>query len=351
MPALEPVPRDHVVTKTFYLLDNFVGRTDMGQTWIEALPPLEPNDRSRGRRAQATACRRSSSPPTISPAPGPPTNAAQPLYPLMPGGPRQREMALRGGVNLVMYALTGNYKADQVHAKDLLERLVALNAWSLAFSPLLPVAWIWRAGGGGAHRRRRSRLWRRPRAACLRALAAALLLLALAGPTLQREDRKPLKDVVARGHRPLAAATGSASAPRRPTRRARRWRSSSPRSAMSKCASSRRRATIPTITACSCSARLREALRDTPPERVGGAIIVTDGIVHDIPASPDALGFHAPLHVLVTGHEGERDRRLELVEAPRFGIVGKAQTIVARVTDSASDGQSRRSSPSGATAS
>ena len=46
-----------------------------------------------------------------------------PLYPLTPGGPRQREMALRGGVNLVMYALTGNYKADQVHARDLLERL------------------------------------------------------------------------------------------------------------------------------------------------------------------------------------------------------------------------------------
>jgi hypothetical protein len=46
-----------------------------------------------------------------------------PLHPLTPGGPRQREMALRGGVNLVMYALTGNYKADQVHARDLLERL------------------------------------------------------------------------------------------------------------------------------------------------------------------------------------------------------------------------------------
>ena len=46
-----------------------------------------------------------------------------PLHPLVPGGPRQRELAWRGGVNLVMYALTGNYKADQVHAKDLLERL------------------------------------------------------------------------------------------------------------------------------------------------------------------------------------------------------------------------------------
>ena len=47
----------------------------------------------------------------------------QPLYPLTPGGARQREMALRGGVNLVMYTLTGNYKSDQVHVRDLLERL------------------------------------------------------------------------------------------------------------------------------------------------------------------------------------------------------------------------------------
>ena len=45
------------------------------------------------------------------------------LYPLEPGGPRQREMALRGGVNIVMYTLTGNYKADQVHVPELLERL------------------------------------------------------------------------------------------------------------------------------------------------------------------------------------------------------------------------------------
>ena len=47
VPLLEPIPRDHVVTKTFYLLDSFVGRTDMGQTWIEALPPPDPNDRSK----------------------------------------------------------------------------------------------------------------------------------------------------------------------------------------------------------------------------------------------------------------------------------------------------------------
>ena len=123
LPELEPVPRDHVVTKTFYLLDAFVGRTENGQTWIEALPPIDPRDRvNKPARAGDSV-----SPVIITSNDLAGAWAAHedgsPLHPLTPGGPRQREMALRGGVNLVMYALTGNYKADQVHARDLLERL------------------------------------------------------------------------------------------------------------------------------------------------------------------------------------------------------------------------------------
>jgi hypothetical protein len=79
---------------------------------------------------------------------------------------------------------------------------------------------------------------------------------------------------------------------------------------------------------------LADGLKDAPRERIGAAILVTDGIVHDVPASAAALGFAAPVHALVTGHEGERDRRIELIEAPRFGIVGRDQTIRARVVDS-----------------
>ncbi|MDE3176127.1 MAG: DUF4159 domain-containing protein, partial [Pseudomonadota bacterium] len=123
VPVLEPVPSDHVVTKTFYLLKTFVGRTENGQTWIEALPPIDPKDRvNRPARAGDSV-----SPIVITSNDLAGGWAAREdgsaLYPLVPGGPRQREMALRGGVNLVMYALTGNYKADQVHARDLLERL------------------------------------------------------------------------------------------------------------------------------------------------------------------------------------------------------------------------------------
>ncbi len=123
VPALEPVPGDHVVTKTFYLLKSFVGRTENGQTWIEALPPVDPNDRGNAPARAGDSV----SPIVITSNDLAGAWAAREdgsaLYPLVPGGPRQREMALRGGVNLVMYALTGNYKADQVHARDLLERL------------------------------------------------------------------------------------------------------------------------------------------------------------------------------------------------------------------------------------
>ena len=123
VPELEPVPHDHVLTKTFYLLDRIVGRTAIGQTWIEALPPLDPNVHVQ-RPARAGD---SVSPIIIASddlAAAWAEDADQrPLYPLIPGGARQRELALRSGVNLVMYTLTGNYKADQVHAKDILERL------------------------------------------------------------------------------------------------------------------------------------------------------------------------------------------------------------------------------------
>ena len=123
VPELEPVPRDHVVTKTFYLIDRFVGRTEDGQTWIEALPPPDPSDPTpRPARAGDSVSPLIIASDDLAAAWAEDADR-RPLYPLIPGGARQRELALRSGVNLVMYTLTGNYKADQVHAKDILERL------------------------------------------------------------------------------------------------------------------------------------------------------------------------------------------------------------------------------------
>ncbi len=77
---------------------------------------------------------------------------------------------------------------------------------------------------------------------------------------------------------------------------------------------------------------LGATLSDVPPERVAGAILVTDGRVHDVPDA-SVLGFAAPVHALITGREGERDRRVALTATPRFGIVGQKQTIGYRVED------------------
>src|SRR5918994_617783 len=78
---------------------------------------------------------------------------------------------------------------------------------------------------------------------------------------------------------------------------------------------------------------LSNALADVPPDRLAGVLMVTDGVVHDIPASAALLGFQAPLHALVTGRANERDRQIRLIEAPRFGIVGRDQTIRGQVME------------------
>ena len=76
---------------------------------------------------------------------------------------------------------------------------------------------------------------------------------------------------------------------------------------------------------------LKSALQDVPPEQIGGAIFITDGQVHDIPTTTKLLGFDAPIHALVTGKKNERDRRISIVNAPRFGVVGQTVTLSFRV--------------------
>ena len=112
IPPLEPVPPTHVLTKSFYLLHDFPGRWDTGQVWIEPVAD-HVNDGVAGvivgndDWAGAWAI----------------DDEGRPIFPCVPGGERQREMAYRFGVNLVMYVLTGNYKNDQVHVPAILERL------------------------------------------------------------------------------------------------------------------------------------------------------------------------------------------------------------------------------------
>ena len=209
--------------------------------------------------------------------------------------------------------------------------------WSIAFSPLLPL-WALYLLGGMALAVSSILFWRRARGAWLRALAFLLLLLGLCDPNLVEENRRPLKDIVAI----VVDRSASQDVGGRPqqTDKAR-----DELEARLKALGDVDLRVVETSREESDTdgtklfAALHGALADAPPDRVGGAIMITDGVVHDIPASAAALGFNAPLHALVTGHEGERQRRIELVEAPRYGIVGKDQTIVARVLDSADHGE------------
>ena len=80
-------------------------------------------------------------------------------------------------------------------------------------------------------------------------------------------------------------------------------------------------------------AALERALADVPRRRIAGAILITDGQVHDVPETLDALGFKAPLHVFLTGDRDEADRRLVIEQAPRYGIVGKRLKLSLRIED------------------
>ena len=112
LPPIEPIPPTHVLTKAFYLMQAFPGRWTGGQVWVERGDSRTNDGVSRvitGGHDWAAAW-------AID-------DAGRPMFPVVPGGERQREMAYRFGVNLVMYTLTGNYKSDQVHVPAILERL------------------------------------------------------------------------------------------------------------------------------------------------------------------------------------------------------------------------------------
>ena len=173
-------------------------------------------------------------------------------------------------------------------------------------------------------------LFSRSRGAITRTIALALGVIALANPSLTREDRDPLTSVVA------VVLDRSAS-----------QRFGDRMDATNKAAEilKERLSAIPNLEVrivdggtdgegdgTRLFSALSATLADVPPERVAGAIMITDGRVHDVPL-PQHLGFEAPVHALITGRDNERDRRIVLTSTPRFGIVGQRQTIGFRVVD------------------
>ncbi|HSP25302.1 MAG TPA: hypothetical protein VLQ65_09010, partial [Saliniramus sp.] len=167
--------------------------------------------------------------------------------------------------------------------------------------------------------------------ASLRALALLLVLGALANPSLVQEEREPVSDVVAvvvdrstsQGLGDRTAMTDAAAGDLE--RRLAAMQNVEPRFIEGPDGEGDDGTRLVTA--------LNNGLADVPPDRIAGVIMITDGVVHDIPADADQLGFRAPLHALITGSENESDRQIDLIRAPRFGIVGREQTIEAQVSE------------------
>lgn len=209
--------------------------------------------------------------------------------------------------------------------------------WSLTFAPLVPLplliglAVLAALAAGAA-------LVLAGRSAILRALALTVLTLALADPSLVFEEREPVKDVVAvvvdrSGSNRLSDRAAQTQAAQAEVERQLRGVSGV----------ESRTVEVTDAQGAGDGTRLFEALAsslaDVPSERVAGAIVISDGLAHDAPATAEALGLRAPLHVLTTGREAEIDRRIVLVDSPRFGIVGKDQNIRLRVVEKGGPGR------------
>lgn len=198
---------------------------------------------------------------------------------------------------------------------------------SVIFDPLLPLPVLWGATLLSVVLLIFA-LWRRLPGWGLRGLALAAVLGALANPSLQEENRKPQSDIV------IAVVDQSAS------------QGLSDRSEQSAAALAGLSAEIAgldntelrVVTVADgeedagtlALTALSEALAEEPRARVAGAVLITDGQVHDLELAPN---LPAPLHVLLTGHKQDWDRRLIVSKAPAFAIIGEETTLTLRVED------------------
>ena len=207
----------------------------------------------------------------------------------------------------------------------------------LAFAPVIPVSLL-TALAVVALLLTAYAFYMRARGAWARGLAFGVLIFALAGPLLVKEKRAPLPDVaVIVTDRSQSMSLGKRAQQAEAARaQIKRLLAAQPGLVV--------RETSVTTTATGenngtqAFAALNAALADVPQGRVAGAILITDGQVHDAPA-PESVSLKAPLQVLVAGGRGERDRKLTVANAARFAIVGKTATVRLRVDDLGGSGE------------
>src|SRR6201988_5018097 len=209
--------------------------------------------------------------------------------------------------------------------------------YGIAFTPLVPsfVLWIALAAIMVISA---LLLLGRARGAAVRVAALALILLALANPSFTREDREPLSSVA-------AVVIDKSPSQNFGTRN---QETAKAQEALVDTLKKIKGLEVRVVEAGQADGEtdgtklfgaLSSALSDVPVDRVAGGLLINDGRVHDIPANAGALGFQAPLHALITGRKDERDRRIAISAAPRFGIVGQPQSITYRLDDQGVVGQ------------
>ncbi len=207
-----------------------------------------------------------------------------------------------------------------------------MSNWTIDTAPLLPTVAYWLAviiaAGLAAFL-----LYQRTRGATLRTLALGALLLALANPTLREEERQSLANIAVvvmdeSTSQTLADRPEQTSAIRRDLEQK---LAAIPNLDVRFVAAGKSTDGGPAGT--NLFAGLNRALANVQTDRLAGVIMVTDGQVHDAPQAAAGLGFDAPVHTLLTGKPGEFDRRVEIVKAPKYGIVGSTREIEARVVE------------------
>jgi hypothetical protein len=209
--------------------------------------------------------------------------------------------------------------------------------YGIAFTPLVPSTVLWLAVGAIVVIAALL-LLARARGAVVRIAALVLIVLALANPSFTREDREPLSSVV-------AVVVDKSPSQNFGTRN---QETAHAQEALVDALKKIKGLDVRIVDAGQADGEtdgthlfgaLSSVLSDVPVDRVAGAFLITDGRVHDIPANAGTLGFQAPVHGLITGRKDERDRRIAISAAPRFGIVGQTQTITYRLDDQGVTGE------------
>jgi len=218
-----------------------------------------------------------------------------------------------------------------------------MSSLSIGFAPFVPL-WALLSLGLAAVVVLALGLVSRAAGTWLRALLAAALLLTLANPSLVAEQREPLKDValIVVDESPSQMLADRPAQTEAILERLAKRLDAFARTLEVRTVRVRHDSVADAATGTSLFGPLGRALADVPTQRHAATIMVTDGRVHDIPRAMEDAGLPGPIHVLLTGERDEHDRRLVVVEAPSFGLVGKEVPLTIRIEDEGLEGATAR---------